>query len=73
MLRLKYCTLFYYECISIPKNYIKNSCQKLKNQYDLIERTDIDSGEDYRITTLSMSYLIVVGINMQGLKSIGQF
>ena len=58
--------------------YSKKSHKKLlskikKNQYDLIGRTDIDSGEDYRIATLSMSYLIVVGINMQGLKSIGQF
>ena len=58
--------------------YLKKSHKKLlskikKNQYDLIERTDIDSGQDYRIATLSKSYLIVTGINMQGLKSIGQF
>ena len=31
------------------------------------------SGNDYRVATLSKSYLITTGITMQSLKSIGQF
>ena len=31
------------------------------------------SGNDYRVAALSKLYLTVIGINMQSLKSIGQF
>ena len=52
-------------CTNIVKNQLKvKTCFKLA--YRL-------SGTDYRIATLSKSYLTVTGITIQSLKSIGQF
>ena len=36
-------------------------------------RSNGHSGNDYRVATLSKSYLTTTGITMQSLKSIGQF
>ena len=48
---------------------MKFFCQKVKNQHDL----NGHSGDDYRVATLSKSYLTVTGIIKQCSKSIEQF
>ena len=51
------------------KNQINVAVKKVQNQLVLDGR----SGNNYRVATLSKSYLTVKRITMQNLKSIGQF
>ena len=65
--------------INIPKirligwfDHIKICCSKSKKS-TCLKRTYGHFGNDYRVATLSKSYLTIKGITMQNLKSIGQF